>query len=491
MGGHLTHGSPVNFSGKWFNVVPYGLDPETETIDYDEVERLAKEHRPKMIIAGAQRLSAHHRLRALRRDRQGGRRGAHGRHGAHRRSRRHRRAPVAGARTPTSSRSTSHKTLRGPRSGFVLCKEEWATALDKAVFPGLQGGPLEHVIAAKAVAFGEALKPEFTTYIDQVVVNAKAMGAAMVECGLRLVSGGTDNHLMLVDLRPAGITGKDAENLLEEVGITTNKNAIPNDPESPFVTSGIRVGSPAMTTRGFTEGEAHTVGCLIAETVFNRDDEAKLADIKAAGRRRCSRSTRSTPSSSAPGRHAARMLAKGAAMPDAPSYPNVTVVDHPLVQHKLTILRDSDDRLQAVPRARQGARDARGLRGDARLPARRDHGARPRSPRRPRYVLAGKKVAVIPILRAGLGMVDGILELIPAARVGHIGLYRDPETLQPVEYYCKLPEDIAERDVLIVDPMLATGGSASAAVEFLRERGRPADSTCWCSSPHPRASTRS
>jgi glycine hydroxymethyltransferase len=176
--------------------------------------------------------------------------------------------------------STSHKTLRGPRSGFVLCKEEWAVKLDKAVFPGLQGGPLEHIIAAKAVAFGEAMKPGFKTYIDQVVINAKAMGAAMVECGLRLISGGTDNHLLLVDLRPAGVTGKVAEKVLEEVGITTNKNAIPNDPESPFVTSGIRVGSPAITTRGFTEGEAHTIGCLIAQTVFNREDEAKLANIK-------------------------------------------------------------------------------------------------------------------------------------------------------------------------------------------------------------------
>jgi glycine hydroxymethyltransferase len=176
--------------------------------------------------------------------------------------------------------STSHKTLRGPRSGFVLCKEEWATALDKAVFPGLQGGPFEHVIAAKAVAFGEAAKPEFKSYIDQVVINANAMGAAMVECGLRLISGGTDNHLLLVDLRPAGVTGKMAEHLLDSVGITTNKNAIPNDPESPFVTSGIRVGSPAITTRGFTEGDAHTVGCLVAQTVFSRDDEARLADIR-------------------------------------------------------------------------------------------------------------------------------------------------------------------------------------------------------------------
>jgi len=278
-GGHLTHGSPVNFSGKWFDVVPYGLDPETETIDYDEVERLAVEHKPKMIIAGA---SAYPRVIDFERF------GAIAKQvgaifmvdmahiaglvatGAH-------PSPVPFADFVTS---TSHKTLRGPRSGFVLCKEEWAAALDKAVFPGLQGGPLEHDIAGKAVAFKEAMQPEFKSYIDQVVINARAMGEAMVECGLRLISGGTDNHLCLVDLRPAGITGKDAEKLLDEIGITVNKNAIPNDPESPFVTSGIRVGSPAMTTRGFTEGEAHNVGCLIADALFKREDAAALADIK-------------------------------------------------------------------------------------------------------------------------------------------------------------------------------------------------------------------
>ena len=279
MGGHLTHGSPVNFSGKWFNVVPYGLDMATETIDYDEMERLAKEHRPKMIIAGA---SAYPRVIDFERFADVAKQvgavlmvdmahiaglvatGAHP-------------SPVPYADYVTS---TSHKTLRGPRSGFVLCKAEHQAALDKAVFPGLQGGPLEHIIAAKAVAFGEAMKPEFTTYIDQVVVNAKAMGTAMVESGLRLVSGGTDNHLLLVDLRPASITGKAAERLLEDVGITTNKNAIPNDPESPFVTSGIRVGSPAITTRGFNEEEAHTVGGLIAKAIFNRDDDGILEDVK-------------------------------------------------------------------------------------------------------------------------------------------------------------------------------------------------------------------
>ncbi|PKQ20892.1 MAG: serine hydroxymethyltransferase [Actinobacteria bacterium HGW-Actinobacteria-6] len=280
MGGHLTHGSPVNFSGKWFNVVPYGLNMETETIDYDEVERLAKEHKPKMIIAGASaypRTIDFERFSAIAKSVDAVlmvdmahiaglvATGAHP-------------SPVPYADFVTS---TSHKTLRGPRSGFVLCKEEWAKALDKAVFPGLQGGPLEHVIAAKAVAFREAMQPEFKTYIDQVVVNAQAMGAAMVEAGLRLVSGGTDNHLMLVDLRPAGITGKDAEKLVEEVGFTVNKNAIPNDPESPFVTSGIRVGSAAMTTRGFSEQDAHDVGTMLADAIFHRDDEARLAEISA------------------------------------------------------------------------------------------------------------------------------------------------------------------------------------------------------------------
>ncbi|MCE5203477.1 MAG: serine hydroxymethyltransferase [Actinomycetia bacterium] len=279
MGGHLTHGSPVNFSGKWFNVVPYGLGPD-ERIDYDEVERLAHEHHPKMILAGASaypRIIDFERFAAIARD-VGAILMVDMAHiaglvatGAH-------PSPVPWADVVTS---TTHKTLRGPRSGLILCKEQHAAAIDKAVFPGLQGGPLEHIIAAKAVAFKEAMQPEFTAYIEQVVLNARVMGEAMVEAGLRLVSGGTDNHLLLVDLRPANITGKDAQALLESVGITTNKNAIPHDPESPFVTSGIRVGSPAMTTRGFNEDEMRRVGQLIAETVFNRDDAAKLAGIAA------------------------------------------------------------------------------------------------------------------------------------------------------------------------------------------------------------------
>jgi glycine hydroxymethyltransferase len=279
-GGHLTHGSSVNYSGRWFNAIAYGLDPETQTIDYEEVARLAREHRPKMIIAGA---SAYPRIIDFEHF------GAIAAEvdavllvdmahiaglvatGAH-------PSPIPYADFVSS---TSHKTLRGPRSGFVLCKEKWAAALDKAVFPGLQGGPLEHEIAGKAVAFKEAMQPSFAEYIDRVLVNARAMGEAMVESGLQLVSGGTDNHLVLVDLRSAGITGKDAENLLQRVGFTVNKNAIPNDPESPFVTSGIRVGSPAMTTQGFDAEEAHAVGRLMASAIFQRDDQAVLESIKA------------------------------------------------------------------------------------------------------------------------------------------------------------------------------------------------------------------
>ena len=278
-GGHLTHGSPVNFSGKWFDMVSYGLDPETERIDYDEVERLALEHRPKMIIAGA---SAYPRELDFERfaaiaEASGAVLMVDMAHiaglvatGAH-------PSPVPWADFVTS---TSHKTLRGPRSGFVLCKEQWQKDLDKAIFPGLQGGPLEHIIAAKAAAFYEASQPSFVAYIDQVVENARVMGEAMAEGGLRLISGGTDNHLLLVDLRPADITGKAAEALLEELGMTCNKNAIPNDPESPFVTSGIRVGSPAFTTRGFGAEEARLVGSLIARTLFEREDPVALGEVR-------------------------------------------------------------------------------------------------------------------------------------------------------------------------------------------------------------------
>ena len=280
-GGHLTHGSPVNFSGKLYRFVPYGLNPETETIDYGALEELAQRERPALIVGGASaypRIIDFERLAAI----------AHGvgarlmidmahiaglvATGAH-------PSPVPYADVVTS---TSHKTLRGPRGGFILTNnEELARAIDQAVFPGTQGGPLMHVIAAKAVAFGEALKPSFATYIEQVVANCHAMGEGLVEGGLRLVSGGTDNHLCLVDLTAADVTGKDAERLLDRVGLTVNKNAIPGEPRSPFVTSGIRVGSAAGTTRGFSEDEFYEIGGLVARTVFQANNEAALKEIGA------------------------------------------------------------------------------------------------------------------------------------------------------------------------------------------------------------------
>lgn len=279
-GGHLTHGSPVNFSGKDYNIVAYGVNPETERIDYDEMERLVKEHKPKLIVGGA---SAYPRVIDFERMAEI----AHSvgaylmidmahiaglvATGAH-------PSPVPYADVVTS---TSHKTLRGPRGGFILSNdEEIAKKIDKAVFPGTQGGPLMHVIAGKAVAFGEALKPEFSTYIDNVIANNKAMGEAMTEGGLRLVSGGSDNHLCLVDLTPADITGKDAENVLESVGLTVNKNTIPNETRSPFVTSGIRVGTAAGTTRGFNTDDFAKIGSLIARAVFNASNETVLANVR-------------------------------------------------------------------------------------------------------------------------------------------------------------------------------------------------------------------
>lgn len=279
-GGHLTHGSSVNFSGRFYNFAAYGLDPTTEMIDYDELERIAKDTRPKLIVGGASaypRVIDFERMGSIAREV-----GAYFMvdmahiaglvaTGAH-------PSPIPYADIVTS---TSHKTLRGPRGGFILTNDEdIAKRVDKAVFPGSQGGPLMHVIAGKAVAFGEALEPGYAEYIDHVVENARTLGQGMMDGGLRLVSGGTDNHLCLVDLTPADVTGKDAERLLESVGLTVNKNSIPNEPRSPFVTSGIRVGSAAATTRGFTADDFYQVGELIATTVFHAADDAMLADVK-------------------------------------------------------------------------------------------------------------------------------------------------------------------------------------------------------------------
>ena len=280
-GGHLTHGSPVNFSGKNYHMVAYGLD-DRGYIDYDQVRDLARQHKPKMIIAGA---SAYPRIIDFKAFADIAHEvGAYlfvdmahiaglvaaGLHPS----------PVPYADVVTT---TTHQTLRGPRGGMILCKEELAKKIDSAIFPGSQGGPLMHIIAAKAVALGEALKPEFKDYQGRIVKNAQALAASLTASGFDLVSGGTDNHLMLVDLRKAGITGKELEKRLDEVHITVNKNAIPNDPEKPFVTSGIRVGTPAVTTRGMGEADMKVIGQLIWETATDFDAKADAIRETVAG----------------------------------------------------------------------------------------------------------------------------------------------------------------------------------------------------------------
>ncbi len=276
-GGHLTHGSPVNISGKYFNIVPYGVTDDTNYIDYGEVERLAVENKPKLIIAGA---SAYSRTIDFKKFSEIAKKvGAYFMvdmaHIAGLVAAGYHPNPVEYADVVTT---TTHKTLRGPRGGLILCKEELAKQIDKAVFPGTQGGPLMHVIAAKAVCFGEALKPEFKEYQGKIVKNANALAKGLLEEGFDLVSGGTDNHLLLLDLRKFNITGKELSSRLDEVNITANKNAIPNDPESPFVTSGIRLGTPAVTTRGFNEEDMLEIAKLIKMTAC--DFEAKKIEIK-------------------------------------------------------------------------------------------------------------------------------------------------------------------------------------------------------------------
>jgi glycine hydroxymethyltransferase len=267
-GGHLTHGSPVNFSGSYFNIIPYGVNKNTETIDYDEMEKLALEHKPKMIIGGA---SAYPRIIDFARmkkiaDKINAFLMIDMAHIAGLVATDLHPNPIEYADVVTS---TTHKTLRGPRGGLILAKEKYAKQLNKAIFPGIQGGPLMHVIAAKAVAFQEALAPEFKTYQTQVIKNAQILANELIKLGFRIVSNGTDNHLLLIDLRNKKITGKLAETTLDEIGITTNKNAIPFDPESPFITSGIRLGTPALTTRGFKETEMKKIAQIISLSLNN------------------------------------------------------------------------------------------------------------------------------------------------------------------------------------------------------------------------------
>lgn len=283
-GGHLSHGSPVNISGKEYNIVSYGVSDDSETIDYDEVERLALECKPRLLLAGA---SAYPRIIDFKRMREiADKVGAYlmvdiahiaglvvaGLHPS----------PVPYADVVTT---TTHKTLRGPRGGLIMCKEELGKKIDKAVFPGTQGGPLMHVIAGKAVAFKEALSPEFKEYQSKVIANAKALEQSFKENGISLVSGGTDNHLLLIKVNDYGTTGKEIEKLLDECNITVNKNAIPNDPASPFVTSGIRVGTPAATTRGFNEEDMKIIGNLISKII--KEKEGAVEYVKAEVKKLC------------------------------------------------------------------------------------------------------------------------------------------------------------------------------------------------------------
>jgi glycine hydroxymethyltransferase len=287
-GGHLSHGHPVNFTGKMYNVVQYGVHPETETIDYDALAELAAEHKPKLIMIGA---SAYPRIIDFKRFREvcddcgavmvvdiahiAGLVAA----GIH-------PSPTPYADVVTT---TTHKTLRGPRGGMVMCTEEWAKEIDKSVFPGSQGGPFMHIIAAKAVCFKEAMSGDFKSYQEQIVANAKKLADTLAGEGLRIVSGGTDTHLMLVDMRPFGLTGKVAEARLEEAGITVNKNTIPFDPEKPFVTSGVRIGTPALTTRGMKEPEMEEIGRLIAGVLKDVENDEVVEKTLSAVKELCDR----------------------------------------------------------------------------------------------------------------------------------------------------------------------------------------------------------
>jgi len=285
-GGHLTHGSPVNFSGQLYNVIPYGLDPATETIDFGQVEELALRHRPKMIVCGASAYPREIDAEQFKEiaDRVGALLMCDMAHFAGLVAAKFHKDPVPWCDYVTT---TTHKTLRGPRGGMILCTADKAKAVDKAIFPGMQGGPLMHVIAAKAVAFQEALKPDFSLYQERIVKNARALAEELLKRDFRLVSGGTDNHLILVNLANRGLTGRAMEQALDKAGMTVNKNAVPFDPQPPTVTSGFRVGTPAVTTRGFGTGEMAKIAAWIERVANNPEDEEELARVKAEAMELC------------------------------------------------------------------------------------------------------------------------------------------------------------------------------------------------------------
>ena len=451
-GGHLTHGLKVNFSGRLYTIVHYGVSRETSVVDYDEVLALAKEHRPKVILCGGSAYPRTVETWEFRKiaDEVGALLWCDMAHfsglvaaGLH-------PNPVPDCDVVTS---TTHKTLAGPRAGFILCREEHASAIDRAIFPGLQGGPLEHAIAAKATCFKIAASEPFREYQTQVRANADALAAEIMDGGLEVLTGGTDTHLLQLDLRRTEWTGKDAEERLHDVKLTTNRNTVPFDERPPTIASGVRHRHPGGDDARLRRGRLPR----------GRQDHRR----RARRRRRCPRACGTQ-------RGALREAAALRGLPGVHEVRGLTAdvveVDHPLVRHKLGLLRDVTTTTQKF---RQLVNELTLLLTYEATKTLADEQVEIETPleRMDARRISGKKVAVCPILRAGVGMLDGVLSLIPGARVGFIGLYRDEETLQPVEYYVKLPDDIAERDVLLLDPMLATGNSTAAAVVTVKAAG--------------------
>ncbi len=461
-GGHLTHGHPVNFSGRLFTIVSYGVNRETSLIDFDEVSRLAHEHKPRMIVCGASaypRTIDAEKFRAIA-DEVGALLLCDMAHFAGLVAADLHPNPVPHCDVVTS---TTHKTLAGPRAGFVLCREEHAKAIDKAVFPELQGGPFMHTIAAKAACFEIARTQAFREYQGQVKANAAELATGLMGGGLHVLSEGTDTHLVQLDLRQSEWSGRDAEERLHEVSVTVNRNTVPFDERPPAVASGVRLGTPAVTMRGFDESDVREVASIIVDAL------APDCDV-AAVRERALALCAARPLYA--GRRGAAQVELVEGWARQPDEERLVVVAHPLVRHKLGLLRDVTTTTQMFRQlvneltlllTYEATKDLATEIVDIDTPLERLDVER----------ISGKKVAVCPILRAGVGMLDAVLSLIPGARVGYIGLYRDEETLQPVEYFLKLPHDIEERDVVLLDPMLATGNSTAAAIDKVKAAGAP------------------
>ena len=434
-GGHLTHGHPVNFSGRLFTIAGYGVNRETGLIDFEEVSRLALEHRPRMIVCGASaypRTIDAEKFRAIA-DEVGALLLCDMAHFAGLVAAGLHPDPVPHCDVVTS---TTHKTLAGPRAGFVLCREQHAKAIDKAVFPELQGGPMMHTIAAKAACFEIAGTRAFRDYQERVKANAAALATGLMARGHHVLSEGTDTHLVQLDLRQSEWSGRDAEERLHEVAVTVNRNTVPFDERPPAVASGVRLGTPAVTMRGFDEDDTREVASIIVDAL---SPECDLASVRERSLALCA----ARPLYG--GRRGAARVEFVEGWARQPDDDRLIVVDHPLVRHKLGLLRDVTTTTQMF---RQLVNELTLLLTYEATKDLATETARIETPLEQMDVerISGKKVAVCPILRAGVGMLDAVLSLIPGARVGYIGLYRDESTLQPVEYFLKLPQDIGARD---------------------------------------------